>query len=195
MLSASSASEKRGLLLSAPPETALTILSDTRSSQLPAVRIRPSTGTPWLTSVLTTLVLVMGCALFVQHFSFKAEAQSNVPLASAEPVPVKRSPITPSAVEETPYPFAEFVKVSGVKVVMDLNQRAQVQYLVVNHSNTALTNIGVKIAVRPAAPASGSNPLFTVAARVPMLGPHETKEIRTDLDSGLRADVQVTSQQ
>lgn len=195
LLSAQSASEKPGLSLSAPPETALARLSDISSTRLPAVRIRPSTGTPWLTPLLTTLVVVMGFALFVQHFSPKAEAQSNIAAVSTEPVPVKPSPLPVSAVEETPYPFAEFVKVSGVRVVMDLNHRAQVQYLVVNHSDTPLTDIGLKIAVRPAAPGSRSDPLFTVAVRVPMLGPHESKEIRTDLDSDLRADVQVTSQQ
>ena len=195
MLSASSAPEKPGMLLSAAPETALALLSDLSSAQLPAIRTYRATGTPWLTSVLTTLVVVMGFALFVQHFSSKAEAQSTVPAVSTEPVPVKPSPLPANAVEETPHEFAEFVKVSGVRVVMDLNRRAQVQYLVVNHSDTPLTNIGLKIAVRPASPSSGLSPLFTVAARVPMLGPHESKEIRTDLDSDLRADIQVTSQQ
>ena len=109
--------------------------------------------------------------------------------------PPQPSPITASTVEETPYPFAQFVKVSGVRMVMDLNRRAQIQYLVVNHSDTALENIGLKIAVRPGATTAGREPLFTVSARVPMLGPHESKEIRTDLDSDLRAEVQVTSQQ
>lgn len=80
-------------------------------------------------------------------------------------------------------------------MVMDRNQRTQVQYLVANDSDTTLTNIGVKIAVRTAGPKAGVDPLFMVSARVPMLGPHESKEIRTDLDSDLQADVQVTSQQ
>ena len=79
-------------------------------------------------------------------------------------------------------------------MVMDRNQRTQVQYSVANDSDTALTDIAVKIAVR-AGRGAGVNPLFMVSARVPRLGPHESKEIRTDLDSDLRADVQVTSQQ
>ena len=140
----------------------------------------------------------MGVALFVQHISnaqAKALANSSAPTEPTLSMAMKPSPIPASAVEETPYPFAQFVKVSGVRMVMDLNRRAQVQYLVVNHSDTALENIGVKIAIRPAAAAGAIEPLFTVSARVPMLGPHESKEIRTDLDSDLRAEVQVTSQQ
>ena len=199
MLSASPASEQPGSMVIAEPQTSLALLSAINSAQVPAVRSLPTRGTPWLTPVLTTLVVVMAVALFVQHLSnaqAKAEANSiSSPEPSQASMAMKPSPVPATAVEETPYPFAEFVKVSGVRLVMDLNRRAQVQYLVVNHSDTALENIGVKIVIRPAPTPAGIEPLFTVSARVPLLGPHESKEIRTDLDSDLRAEVQVTSQQ
>ena len=67
--------------------------------------------------------------------------------------------------------------------------------MVANGADIALTNRGGKTAVRAGGPGAGVNPLVMVSARVRMLGPHESKEIRTDLDSDLRADVQVTSQQ
>ena len=199
LLSESPAHQQPGSTVLAATQTALAPLTGIHSSQLPAVRSLAPRGTPWLTPFLTTLVVVMGVALFVQHLSnaqAKAEANSIAPTEpSQSSMAMKPSPITVSTVEETPYPFAQFVKVSGVRMVMDLNRRAQIQYLVVNHSDTALENIGLKIAVRPGATTAGREPLFTVSARVPMLGPHESKEIRTDLDSDLRAEVQVTSQQ
>ena len=199
LLSASPAREQPGSIVVAAAQTALAPIADISSAQLPALRPRPPGGSPWLTPFLTTLVVVMGVALFVQHISnaqAKALANSSAPTEpSQSSMAMKPSPITASTVEETPYPFAQFVKVSGVRMVMDLNRRAQIQYLVVNHSDTALVNIGLKIAVRPGATTAGREPLFTVSARVPMLGPHESKEIRTDLDSDLRAEVQVTSQQ
>lgn len=195
LLSAQPASQQPEVFLSAPPETALALLSEISSARLPAVQTRPTPGVPWLTSVLTTLVVVMAFALVVQHLSSRAEAKPAILAASVEPAPVKPSPMSARPVEETPHPFAEFVRVSGVRVVMDANQRAQVQYLVANVSGTALSNIGLRIAVGPETPGIRSTPLFTVSARVPVLGPHESKEIRTDLDSDMRADVQVTSQQ
>ncbi len=194
LLSAQPSEKQPGLLLPESRETALVVLADLASARLPALRTPPSTGTPWLTSLLTTLVVVTGSALIVQHFSPKAEAQTSTPPESSEPVGVKPSPMGVTVVQETPYPFAHFVKVSEIRMIMDRNQRTQVQYLVANDSDTALTNIGVKIAVRSAGP-EAAGPLFMVSARVPLLGPHESKEIRTDLDSDLRADVQVTSQQ
>ena len=113
MLPASPASATPGFLLSAPPETALALLSEISSAQLQTTRIRPSTGPPWVTSVLTTLVVVMGFALFVQHFSSKAAAQPSVAVPSTEPVPVKASPVSASGLEETVHPYAEFVKVES----------------------------------------------------------------------------------
>jgi hypothetical protein len=69
-----------------------------------------------------------------------------------------------------------------------------------------LDNIALKIAVRSSNAAQGAAPLFIVTAWVPKLAPHQSKEIRTDLDTGLhasqipnpanlRTEVRVTSQQ
>jgi hypothetical protein len=44
----------------------------------------------------------------------------------------------------------------------------------------------IQIAVRSSVEPASSKPLFTVSAVVPSLGPHQSKEIRTDLDSELR---------
>ncbi|MBV8820615.1 MAG: hypothetical protein JO022_19805, partial [Acidobacteriaceae bacterium] len=75
----------------------------------------------------------------------------------------------------------------------------------VNHSSFELTGIGLRIAVRSAAAsANGLSPLFTLSARVPVLGPHESKEIRTTVELGaynardwevLKTDVKVVSEQ
>jgi hypothetical protein len=84
------------------------------------------------------------------------------------------------------HPFARFVEVTGLRVVADLNHRSQVQYIVVNHSATQLSAMSIRIAVRSSADPTGSAPLFTVSTVIPSLGPHQSKEIRTDLDSQLR---------
>jgi hypothetical protein len=137
-------------------------------------------------------------------------APSDAPAAEApspEAVAVETPPSTPVIVP-TPaneYPYARFVEVTSLKVV-EQNNRPQVQYMVVNNAERELDDIALRIAVRSSTAAQGATPLFTVAAWVPKLAPHQSKEIRTDLDTGLtaaqiptpanlRTEVRVTSQQ
>jgi hypothetical protein len=136
-------------------------------------------------------------------------APSDAPAAdpSPEAVAVETPPATPVIVP-TPaneYPYARFVEVTSLKVV-EQNNRPQVQYMVVNNAERELDDIALRIAVRSSTAAQGATPLFTVAAWVPKLAPHQSKEIRTDLDTGLtaaqiptpanlRTEVRVTSQQ
>jgi len=94
------------------------------------------------------------------------------------------SPLAPSYGQ---HPFARFVEVTGLRVVADPNHHSQVQYIVVNHSASQLSGMSLRITVRSTTQAAGSAPLFTVSAMVPSLGPHQSKEIRTDLDSQLHA--------
>jgi hypothetical protein len=131
--------------------------------------------------------------------------------ASESPADAATAPESaPSATQIVPpppneYPYARFVEVTSLRVV-EQDNRPQVQYLVVNNGEMELDDIALRIAVRSTTSPKGAEPLFTVAAWVPKLGPHQSKEIRTDLDSGLtaskipapatlRAEVRVTSQQ
>jgi hypothetical protein len=112
--------------------------------------------------------------------------------------------LAPSATRnDSVYPFAKFIEVTGLRVVIHPNRRSQANYLVVNHSGAELTELDVRVAVRAA---SSAAPLFTVSAHVPLLGAYEAKEIRSDLDpqlgaadipdwDRLRADAQVSSRQ
>jgi hypothetical protein len=130
-----------------------------------------------------------------------ATAEAGNPAVPESTPPVQS--ILPVAVNE--YPYARYVQVAALKVV-EQNNRPQVQYLVVNNADMELDNIALKIAVRSSDAAQGAAPLFIVAAWVPKLAAHQSKEIRTDLDTGLhasqipqpanlRTEVHVTSQQ
>ena len=81
--------------------------------------------------------------------------------------------------------MARFMEVTGLRVVADAGDQAQVQYTVVNHSTFDLSDIALRVSVRSTA-GEKAPPLFTVTARVSRLGPHESKEIRTGLDSQLK---------
>jgi hypothetical protein len=145
---------------------------------------KPSFPT-WLATVVATTALFLGAAWIVQRPAVPAHASANL---SPRPVVAPPSPAEPARQPEfPPHPFAKFVEVAGLRVVVDLNHRSQVQYLVVNHSALDLTDLALHIVVRSAFAPPDSSPLFSVSARVPNLGPHESKEIRTDLGVELRS--------
>src|SRR5579859_1812913 len=67
-------------------------------------------------------------------------------------------------------PASKLVEVTGLRVAMGPNQRPQLEFIVVNHSGTALSGVGLRIAVRSASSQSGVAPLFRVSATIPSLG-------------------------
>jgi hypothetical protein len=146
------------------------------------VRARNGIGLPaWIVSLViaTSLFLAIGVAL--QYLSTNREAK-----AAVVPTPAPAAASAPVAPAFEQHPFARFIEVTGLRVVADTNHRSQVQYIVVNHSATPLSGMTIQIAVRSSVDPASSKPLFTVSAVVPSLGPHQSKEIRTDLDSELR---------
>jgi hypothetical protein len=83
------------------------------------------------------------------------------------------------------HPAARSVEVAGVRIVTGPNKKPQLQYIVINHSASELTGLNVRIAVR-SVEALADTPLFSVSILVPSLGPNQSKEIRTDLDSSIQ---------
>jgi hypothetical protein len=145
-------------------------------------RSKKGIGLPaWITSLVIATSLFLVVAVMMQHLSGTREAKAAV---APTPSPVAAS--APAAPVFEQHPFARFVEVTGLRVVPDLNHRSQVQYIVVNHSATQLSGMSIRIAVRSSADPAGAAPLFTVSTVIPSLGPHQSKEIRTDLDSQLR---------
>lgn len=133
-------------------------------------------------SFLLATGLFLGAASGLQYFASSRDAKAaTVPVAPSQPAAAPVAPVFEQ------HPFARFLEVTGLRVVTDPNHRPQVQYIVVNHSATPLTGMLIKIAVRSSTQAAGAAPLFTVSAVVPSLAPHQSKEIRTDLDSELRS--------
>lgn len=147
-------------------------------------RGRGRVGLPaWMVSVVVATSLFLGAGTLLQRLSANREAKQPTVAQVARPPADTR----PSAPTFEPHPFARFVEVTGLRVVADLDHRSQVQYIVVNHSSSELTGMAIHIVVRSSKDPADAAPLFTVSAIVPSLGPHQSKEIRTDLDSDLRA--------
>jgi hypothetical protein len=135
----------------------------------------------WIVSLVIATSLFLAIGVAMQYLATNREAK-----AAVVPTPPPAAASAPAAPVFEQHPFARFVEVTGLRVVADMNHRSQVQYIVVNHSATQLSGMTIQIAVRSSVDPASSKPLFTVSAVVPSLGPHQSKEIRTDLDSELR---------
>jgi hypothetical protein len=99
----------------------------------------------------------------------QAPSTQQVPVAEATPTPAPVSRPAPAELE-----------VTGVRFITDVpDQRPQIHYLVVNHTNTVLNGTLVNVTLR----ASGSDtPLSQFSFRTPRLGPYEYKEMVSTIE-------------
>ncbi len=174
-----------------------------KSATKPGRPGKRATMPAWVMSLLVATALFLGAGRYVQYVSENQDAKAA---SIAGQHAAQASAGTLVSAPGDPHPLARFVEVTGLRVSADLNRKSQLQYLVVNHSSVRLADVVLKIAVRSAADSSGAPPLFTLSVAVPVLGPNQSKELRSDLDAALRsasipdwenlrADVQVNSKQ
>ena len=160
-------------------------------------RARKKAGLPaWTVSFLVALILFLGVGSLLQYFSSKGDAKTTA--ATTQP-----SDQTVSAVSSGDQPASKLVEVTGLRIAAGSNRRPQLEFIVVNHSATALSDIGLQIAVRSASSSGGVAPLFRVTTTVASLGPYQSREFRAELDpevhatdvpdwQSLRADVHIS---
>ena len=115
--------------------------------------------------------------------SHDAKAASPAPVSQASaPASAPAAPPLPVVQE---HPLARFVEVAGVRIVNNAKGKAQLEYIVVNHSGSPITGLDIRITGRSADAPSG-DPLFSISGIVPALGPYQSKEMRTELDASRR---------
>ena len=102
----------------------------------------------------------------------------------AAPVPRTKAAPAPRVRVVEEHPAARSVEVAGIRIVMGANKKPQLQYHVINHSASEITGLNIHIAVR-SVEALGDAPLCSVSSVVASLGPNQSKEIHTDLDSSV----------
>ncbi len=139
---------------------------------------RRSFGIPsWILSVIlaTSIFLAAGAVLQFLRASRDTSTSPVAPSAAAQAAPAREDAAT------------KFLEVAGLRVVTAWNHKQQLHYVVVNHSGSDLPGMEVRIAVRRYEAATSASPLFTVDASIPSLGPYQSKDVRTDLDSDANA--------
>jgi hypothetical protein len=150
-----------------------------QNSGLRPKRKRTST---WPLSLLISTVVILGAGSLLHYAMQYRDTKADSVEAPAQHTKAVVSHQVPVVVE---HPAARSVEVAGVRIVTGPNKKPQLQYIVINHSASELTGLNVRIAVR-SVEALADTPLFSVSILVPSLGPNQSKEIRTDLDSSIQ---------
>ncbi len=135
----------------------------------------------WPISLLLATIVLLGVVSLFQYFS---QERDTTAASVASPPPVAKAAPTSHAPVVSEHPAARSVEVAGVRIVMGPNKKPQLQYIVINHSSNELTGLNIRIAVR-SVDGLADAPLFSVSSPVAALGPNQSKEIRTDLNSSV----------
>ena len=157
-----------------------------------------TSGAPgWLVSALVMIVL-LGAGLAVVYFLLLPRT-----VADAKPAPTPAVAATGPVPTGGNSPLAKFVEVTGFRIITsaDATKKAEVQYLVVNHSDADISDANVFITLRSAKP--GQAPLCRFSFKIPSLGPFEAKEMSSPIEKtargislpdwqDVRADVQIS---
>jgi hypothetical protein len=149
--------------------------------------LRPNRGRmpSWPISLLVATILLLGLFATFQYFSQDHDSTAASASTTVMPQVAKAEP-APHAAVVAEHPAARSVEVAGVRVVTGPNKKLQLQYIVINHSPNELTGLNIRIAVR-SVDGLADAPLFSVSSVVAALGPNQSKEIRTDLNSSFQA--------
>ena len=167
----------------APPLAGPSLPPQLLNFQNSSLRPRRRRASNWMVSLLVATIVILGAVSLLQYLT-----QDRDTSAASTPSPVQATKAAPApqmrVVEE--HPAARSVEVAGVRVVTGPNKKPQLQYIVINHSSGELTGLNIRIAVRSVEALAGP-PLFSVSSVVASLGPNQSKEIRTDLDSSVQS--------
>lgn len=142
----------------------------------------------WTVSFLVMLVLlVIGVGVV---FYFLPVAHSNAETqAPVEGHAIASQPATPAPVPSQPasHPLAQYIEVTGFRIVVDFNKKSEIHYLIVNHSGADLSDVTVYVTLRTASAKPGQPPVCRFSFRAPSLGPFESKEMTSSIEKLTRS--------
>ncbi len=125
--------------------------------------------------VVVGMLLTAGVATYSM---MPGTSTSAPPRPTPEPVP--DPPVSAQSTRST-NSLARFVEVTGVRF-MEVNKKAQIHYLVVNHSSAPLASMTVYVTLRASSAKPGLPPIAKLTFRSPALAAFEAKEMFSSVE-------------
>jgi hypothetical protein len=134
---------------------------------------------------------------FVTYFQSRKQVTSAAD--SAAKAPGNSAAPAQSAVSKV-------IEVTGFRVTEDAKQKAQVSFVVVNHSEAEFVDLAGTVALKAAASRADEEPVATFGFKLKSLGPYMSRDMQIPIQTKLRAyelpdwqflkaEVQITSPQ
>jgi hypothetical protein len=136
-----------------------------------------------LVALLVAAVLV---GLGAGAYFYLLPSSKTATLAPREPAPFEAPSSLPSPKAKA-HPLAKFIEIAGLRVTEDLKQKAQIKFLVVNHSGAELGDLTLAITLKPSIAKPEDKPVAAFTVKVASLRPYESRELETSVKSELRA--------
>jgi len=151
---------------------------------------RPAQPAPTKAAVPGVLVALLVAAVLVglgagAYFYLLPSSKTATP-ASKQPAPFEAPSSFPSPKAKA-HPLAKFIEIAGMRVTEDLKQKAQIKFLVVNHSGAELGDLTLAITLKPFTAKPEDKPVAVFTVKVASLRPYEARELETSVKSELRA--------
>ena len=153
----------------------------------PARPARPAPPKAALPGVLVALlVAVVLVGLGAGAYFYLLPSSKTATPASKQPAPFEALSSFPSPKAKA-HPLAKFIEIAGMRVTEDLKQKAQIKFLVVNHSGAELGDLTLAITLKPSTAKPEDKPVAVFTVKVASLRPYESREFNTSVKSELRA--------
>jgi hypothetical protein len=93
----------------------------------------------------------------------------------------------PGEATKEAHPFAKHLEITGLRVIETPKQKLQMHMIVVNHSAADLPDITLEVRLRSTKADPGAEPISTFKVKVPAIGGYESKDVKAEAATKLRA--------
>src|SRR5712691_7151893 len=144
----------------------------------------PRAGLPtWLMSIVFTLAfggIVLGAYYAVEYFKKEPSA------AASGAVEMEKPPAASTTTDTKGSPLRKQIEVVGLRLTQNNAKKTEVRFLVVNHSGVEIQDLAVSANLLARTSKRDEEPVGTFSSKVTSLGPYESKEMSSVVNTKLK---------
>jgi hypothetical protein len=140
----------------------------------------------WLLSIVFALAF-FGVGAGVYFLSQHSRSQDEAPAQAAVPADALEVPKPVAAAPDTlkQHPYLKYVEITGWRLLQNAQKRAEIRFVVVNHSAAEIPDLAATVNLRAQA-GRESAPIGSFTFKMPPLGPYESKDLTAPLNTKLK---------
>jgi hypothetical protein len=136
----------------------------------------PKSGLPPFLVVLIVAAVLIGLGYIGITFLRPGSGSSAATTAKAD-----------DKSDNPPNPYAKSLEIAGLRVIEGAKQKLQVQMVVINHSNAELPPLKLHVSLRLNNGKADQEPISTFDLKLPSIGPFDSREVKAEAVTKLRA--------